>query len=221
MTLTALPEISAQTFKAHMTLVLLPVLLIESSGLVLQLAERMMSEEEGPALQKLQTIHRQLLGQLTQIISSPRTSSREGAVAVAGIGQLAAPTRRFFGQQVPIHCLGCSSTCVMLHPCMNQLTHIHTDNISVGCCNRHAVCVYVSAIGVCMCTWLTSTATYCKAGNRCGSCALAGRMTSMMPGLVVLGTVRIAKPACFVWILVYALQPTYQVWLICRAWLSC
>lgn len=100
MTLTTPPEISALTFKAYMTSVLLLVLLIKMSCLVLQLADRMMSEEEGPALQKLQTIHRQLLGQLTQIISSPQTSSREGAVAVAGIGQLAAPTRRFFGQQV-------------------------------------------------------------------------------------------------------------------------
>jgi len=33
-----------------------------------QLAERMMSEPEGAALQKLQTIHKQLLGQLTQVI---------------------------------------------------------------------------------------------------------------------------------------------------------
>ena len=93
-----------------MTWVLLSVLLVETTGRMLQLAERMMSEEEGPALQRLQNIHRQLLGQLTQIISSPQTSSREGAVAVAGIGQLAAPTRRFFGQQVSIHCLGCSCT---------------------------------------------------------------------------------------------------------------
>jgi len=35
---------------------------------VVQLAERMMSEPEGAALQKLQTIHKQLLGQLTQVI---------------------------------------------------------------------------------------------------------------------------------------------------------
>ena len=75
----------------------------------LQLASRMLSEVEGPTLQKLQSIHRQLLGQLTQVISSPQTSSREAAVAVAGIGELAAPTHRFFGQQVPpslaSHCL--------------------------------------------------------------------------------------------------------------------
>jgi len=35
-----------------------------------------------------------------QVISSPQTSSREVAVAVAGVGELAPPTRRFFGQQV-------------------------------------------------------------------------------------------------------------------------
>lgn len=35
-----------------------------------------------------------------QVISSPQTSSREVAVAVAGIGELAPPTRRFFDQQV-------------------------------------------------------------------------------------------------------------------------
>lgn len=38
------------------------------SDFVVQLAERMMSEPEGAALQKLQTIHKQLLGQLTQVI---------------------------------------------------------------------------------------------------------------------------------------------------------
>ena len=35
-----------------------------------------------------------------QVISSPQTSSREVAVAVAGMGELAPPTRRFFHQQV-------------------------------------------------------------------------------------------------------------------------
>ncbi len=35
-----------------------------------------------------------------QVISSPQTSSREVAVAVAGVGELAPPTRRFFDQQV-------------------------------------------------------------------------------------------------------------------------
>jgi len=35
-----------------------------------------------------------------QVISSPQTSSREVAVAVAGVGELAPPTRRFFHQQV-------------------------------------------------------------------------------------------------------------------------
>ncbi len=64
------------------------------------MAQRMLSESEGASLQKLQIIHRQLLGQLTQVISSPQTSSREVAVAVAGIGEFAAPTQRFFGQQV-------------------------------------------------------------------------------------------------------------------------
>ncbi len=38
---------------------------------MVQLAERMMSEPEGAALQKLQTIHKQLLGQLTQVNIHP------------------------------------------------------------------------------------------------------------------------------------------------------
>ena len=59
-----------------------------------------MATEEGPALPSLQALHKKLLGQLTNILSSPVTSSRERIVAVAGIGELAAPTRRFFGQQV-------------------------------------------------------------------------------------------------------------------------
>ena len=69
-------------------------------ALLLQLSQQMMGQAEGPELEKLQAIHRRLLGQLTQVLSSPQTSSREAAVAVAGIGELAAPTKRFFGQQV-------------------------------------------------------------------------------------------------------------------------
>ena len=68
--------------------------------LLSQLSQRMMSQGEGQELGQVQAIHRRLLGQLTQVLSSPHSSSREAAVAVAGIGQLAAPTKRFFGQQV-------------------------------------------------------------------------------------------------------------------------
>lgn len=60
----------------------------------------MMTEAEGEQLQQLKRIHSHLLGQLTGVISNPNTSSREVSVAVAGIGELAAPTHRFFGQQV-------------------------------------------------------------------------------------------------------------------------
>ena len=42
---------------------------------MVQLAERMMSEPEGAALKKLQTIHKQLLGQLTQVIIHSVTDS--------------------------------------------------------------------------------------------------------------------------------------------------
>ena len=65
----------------------------------MQLAQRM-ATDEGPALPGLEALHKKLLGQLTKILSSSVTSSRERIVAVAGIGELAAPTRRFFGQQV-------------------------------------------------------------------------------------------------------------------------
>ena len=67
---------------------------------LLQLSHQMMGQAQGQELERLQAIHRRLLGQLTQVLSSPQTSSREAAVAVAGIGELAAPTKRFFGQQV-------------------------------------------------------------------------------------------------------------------------
>lgn len=59
-----------------------------------------MGQAQGQELQQLQTLHKRLLGQLTQALTSLHTSSRETAVAVAGIGHLAPPTRRFFGQQV-------------------------------------------------------------------------------------------------------------------------
>ena len=59
-----------------------------------------MSEAESGQLQQLKKIHSHLLGQLTGVISNPNTSSREVTVAVAAIGELAAPTQRFFGQQV-------------------------------------------------------------------------------------------------------------------------
>ena len=68
--------------------------------LVLQVSEKMMGQAQGQELQQLQALHRRLLGQLTQVLSSPHTTSREAAVAVAGIGHLAPPTKRFFGQQV-------------------------------------------------------------------------------------------------------------------------
>lgn len=68
--------------------------------LAVQLAQRMVSEAEGEQLQQLRKIHSHLLGQLTGVISNPNTSSREVTVAVAAIGELAAPTQRFFGQQV-------------------------------------------------------------------------------------------------------------------------
>ena len=67
---------------------------------MVQLAERMLREADGAVLHKLHTLHKHLLGQLTKVISNPQASSREVAVAVAGIGHLAAPTHRFFGQQV-------------------------------------------------------------------------------------------------------------------------
>ena len=73
---------------------------IAHARLVLQLSEKMMGQAQGQELQQLQALHKRLLGQLTQVLSSPNTSSREAAVAVAGIGYLAPPTKRFFGQQV-------------------------------------------------------------------------------------------------------------------------
>lgn len=60
----------------------------------------MMGEAQGQQLEKMKGVHKRLLGQLTQVLSSPHTSSRETAVAVAGVGHLAAPTKRFFGPQV-------------------------------------------------------------------------------------------------------------------------
>ena len=86
---------------------------------LLQLSEKMMGQAQGQELEQLQALHRRLLGQLTQVLSSPHTSSRETAVAVAGIGHLAPPTRRFFGQQVASHKLSpvafmCSLTAVGL-----------------------------------------------------------------------------------------------------------
>lgn len=70
----------------------------------------MMSQAEGEQLQQLKQIHGHLLGQLANVVSNPNTSSREVTVAVAGIGELAAPTQRFFGQQVlvTISCLRCA-----------------------------------------------------------------------------------------------------------------
>lgn len=75
-------------------------------------------QAEGQELQQVQAVHRRLLGQLTQVLSSPNTSSRETAVAVAGIGHLAAPTKRFFGQQVtyserPFGVCACACVCAM------------------------------------------------------------------------------------------------------------
>ena len=66
----------------------------------MQLAKQMMGQAEGQQLQQLKGVHKSLLGQLSAVITSPATSSREVATAVAGIGELAAPTQRFFGQQV-------------------------------------------------------------------------------------------------------------------------
>lgn len=64
-----------------------------------ELSQSMMGEAQGQQLEKMKGVHKRLLGQLTQVLSSPHTSSRETAVAVAGVGHLAAPTKRFFGPQ--------------------------------------------------------------------------------------------------------------------------
>lgn len=60
----------------------------------------MMGQAQGKQLEQVRLLHKRLLGQLTQVLSSPSTTSREVAVAVAGIGYLAAPTKRFFGPKV-------------------------------------------------------------------------------------------------------------------------
>ena len=83
--------------------------------LVLQLSEKMMGQAQGQQLEQLQALHKRLLGQLTQVLSSPHTSSREAAVAVAGIGHLAPPTRRFFGQQVTPPEAEPPHSCVLQH----------------------------------------------------------------------------------------------------------
>lgn len=46
---------------------------------------------------------RRLLGDLTGIVSDRKASGRDVATAVRGIGQLAAPTLKFFGQEVRIY----------------------------------------------------------------------------------------------------------------------
>ncbi len=43
---------------------------------------------------------RKLLGDFTAVLSAANSSVREVATAVRGIGELAAPTLKFFGQQV-------------------------------------------------------------------------------------------------------------------------
>ena len=70
----------------------------------MQLAQQMLGQAEGEELQQLRNIHKILLGQLITVTTSPATSGKEVATAVAGIGELAAPTQRFFGQQVGVAC---------------------------------------------------------------------------------------------------------------------
>ena len=46
------------------------------------------------------TVCRKLLGDLTSIVSNRKASGRDVATAVRGIGELAAPTSKFYGQEV-------------------------------------------------------------------------------------------------------------------------
>lgn len=46
------------------------------------------------------TVCRKLLGDLTSIVSNRKATGRDVATAVRGIGELAAPTLKFYGQEV-------------------------------------------------------------------------------------------------------------------------